>query len=415
MGASAARASWVQKHKSSGRISDTISTVQNVASHRQDGLISHLPMQVDQSWVLTEAFYGKFLAYFSSGGESRDLRNRLTWLHELPTLSTDGTNTALALAIRASASIYCGAESSSIPLQQKAFKLYGQALATHAKILRSNPKLITVHMISTSVMLSLFEAMQATTADAYRSHIYGAARLIELTTPGQCVFGVLCQLFFHIRTQMAFIYLTTAKHHSMPVTRILTETLSYQDVPVIQRLMSHIAALAQMFHKNTSITALEHCLELETYQRVKMGVEALWTEYSWQALSSNEQLSYVIDTGENVYRDSFTALTVAYFACAEILFRILAPRLSQPYEDSRDPYTAIIACAHYLDPCNIGFAFMRMATPLYLVALYSPKEEQRSEAINVFQSWENGHMSGISALALETIRIRTSQGNRSNT
>jgi hypothetical protein len=156
-----------------------------------------LPYHISQRAVVTEVFYARFLAYFASEGEGNDIRNRRNWLHSLPILTTDGTNETLVLALQATASAYCAVESGNLALTQHSWKLYGEALRTHSRFV-SRPLTrheVTVHMVSTSVLFSFFEAMQATDAYAYRSHIYGAVQMLEVTTPKQCSQGVLCQIF----------------------------------------------------------------------------------------------------------------------------------------------------------------------------------------------------------------------------
>ncbi|KAF2183443.1 hypothetical protein K469DRAFT_583069 [Zopfia rhizophila CBS 207.26] len=364
--------------------------------------------QVSQAAIINEAFYANFLSYFTSDGEGKDLQNKMTWMHILPQLSSDGTNTALTLALRATAAAYCGVEAANISVVQDAFKTYGQALHNHARLLQSKPKEVTVHMISTSVMLSLFEAMQSTTTGAYREHIHGAAKMIEVTGPGQCVEGVLCQLFFHIRTQMAFVYLTTQKSQAISVKRILSETLSYKRLPMFQRLMSHIAVLAEIYVNKTAPNSQQQLIDLSVYSSVKAEVGALWHNYQSDAVEAGQQLSWKED-GRPMYRNGFTALSIAYFSAARILLIILAPRLSSTLLDFNDYYTTILDCATFLQAKRIGCAYMRMATPLYLVSLHSPSAAQRQQAIAIFEDWKKGCMGGISALALETIYKRQQQ------
>ncbi|KAH7112957.1 hypothetical protein B0J11DRAFT_446629 [Dendryphion nanum] len=363
--------------------------------------------QIDQSHILNEAFYSNFLHYFTSDGEARDLQNRTTWLHQLPAMAVDGTDDCLALSLRATAAAYCATETCNISLFQTACNLYGQALRKHARSLNTRKKEVTAHTISTSVMLSLFEAMRATTRDAYRSHIQGAAKMFEETGPGYCMSGVLCQLFFHVRTQLAFVYLTLEEGEPIPVLKILTENLAYlkTKLPMFQRLMSRIATLAELYVKYSKTGHAEEVIELQVYTNIKTEIEALWTEYRDQGYSRNEELFFT-ENCNTAYRDPFTALTIAYFSSARILFALLAPRLAASYTDPNDHYAIILSCSTFLRARRIGCAYIRMATPLYLVALHGPKEHQRLEAMSVFQEWSTGSMAGVSTIALETIEKR---------
>lgn len=365
-------------------------------------------MQISQRNTLNEAFFGNFLLYFTSTGEEKDLQNRMTWLHRLPALSTDGTNSALTLALRATASAYCGVETSNIALLQQACKLYGQALHMHSQLLRSKRD-VTVHMVSTSVLLSLFEAMQATTADAYRAHINGAAKMIEVTGPGECLEGVLCQLFFHIRTQMTFVYLTTRSgdESNVCVRRILEGTLSYRKLPVFQKLTGSVSRLAECYvgleEEEEGEGGKQMKIGLGSYVEMKSEVDALWLEYREMAEKKGEQLFWKSSAGTTEYRDAFTALCVAYFASARVLLSILAPRLAATYLDFIDYYGMILDAAAFLRTSTIGCAYMRMAAPLYLVALHGKTVGQRDIAVEIFEEWRLGSMGGISKLALERI------------
>jgi len=369
----------------------------------QNQAVIHLVPQISPRNVYADAFFANFLTYFTSDGEGVDLQNRQMWLHYLPNLATDGSNEALSLAVQATAFAYCGTEMRNPSLVQDAWKVYGRALSTHARLLKSDPKEVTVHMVSTSVLLSLFEAMSSTTADAYQEHISGAAKMIEITGPGQCFRGVMCQLFFHIRTQMAFVYLTTRKKPHISVQKILKETLGYKHLPTFQRLMTHVTTLAEIYVQKTSPGSTEQLIDLPIYSAEKAEIDALWLEFNEDASSRGEKLSWKNANGFVEYRDGFTALSVAHFDAARILFSNLAPRLHATYPDFVDPYASILSCSSFLRTHRVGCAYMRMATPLYLVALHSPNLAQRRAAISTFEDWKWGSMKGISSMALQRI------------
>jgi hypothetical protein len=385
--------------------------------------------QISHQSSITEAFYARFLSFFTSEGEGKDIRNRATWLHRLPLLSVDGTNDALTLAVQATASAYCAAESSNTALIRHAWDLYGRAIQTHSRFLARSQKgiaSVTIHMISTSVLFSFFEAMQATSADAYRSHIYGAAKMFEVTDPTQCHEGVLCQLFFHIRTQMAFVQLTSRGEKApLDVKRILHESLEYEVLPMSQRLAGHFTGLADKYSEGKRG---EVALEAEEFEDIREQVEGLWQEYSgatsrvdrlpfptgplasalehiWletsdRAPSKGELLSWTDPlTGETCYRDTYTALMISYFCGTHVLLNILAPHLAS--NDETDHYNAILDASKFMSTRLIGCAYMRMAAPLLLVAMHAPDAAQRLKAIGYFEGWKTGSMRGISALALE--------------
>ncbi|KAB2104172.1 hypothetical protein AG0111_0g7620 [Alternaria gaisen] len=392
----------MQKRKP--RVLTTGSGLNTKVRMRFDGLPLY---QISQRTVVTESFYARFLAYFTSDGEGTDIRNRRTWLHSLPVLTTDGTNEALVLAVQATASVYCAVESNNLALTQYSRKLYGEALRKHYQFVsRSQNKYeVTVHMVSTSVLFSFFEAIQATNAEAYRSHIYGAVRMLEVTKPKQCSGGALCQIFYHIRTQMVFINLTKdGKETPFQVQRILYGSLEYIRLPVFQRLMSHVSYLVEENAARES-GASQQPISPKTYTEVATNIEELWLEYVGKAASNGTSVFWQdVKTGAMQFRDEFTALTVAYFSAARILLCIVASQYTNSLSTMPHQHSIILQASRYLQTYTNGFAYMRMATPLLLVALHSPASSQREKATACFEHWINGPMSGISALALERIQ-----------
>ena len=373
------------------------------------GIVSPMRVQISQRHVLNEAFYANFMAYFTTTGEANDIRNQQTWLHRLPDFAADGSNQALDLAVQATASAFSFAKTRHVPLMQDACQLYGRALNQHSHTLRQK-KRITVHTVSTSVLLSIFEAMHTTTGTAYRQHISGAAELVKLAGPEECWMGILCQIFFHIRVQMAFVYLTTGQEDKTSVCaeEILHETLTYWSVPVFQRLIGHIVRLTALYLglEDGEDKHAPDLLDLGEYTSIKAEVDALWLEYNLDAQQRGGSLCWTNAHGVTGYRDPYTALCVAYFASARALFGVLAPSLAASYVDATDYYQQILDIAEHLATIKIGCAFMRMATPLYLVAMHARRKEQREIAIGIFERWKVIGLGGISALALERIYQR---------
>lgn len=340
------------------------------------------------------AFYANFLAHFTVGDEGSDIQNELTWFQRLPGITTDRSNEALVLALEATATAYGAIMSSHRALEKHARCLYGTALRIHHELLKDSVsgKSITIHMVSTSVLLSFFEAMQATTADGYCIHIYGAAKLFEVTGPGQCARGVLCQLFYHVRTQMLFVQLAT-DHRNIPISarRILQDTLQYQHPPLIQRLMSCIAELGE----------LEPLTRRAEVARLEYQVSQLWDEYG--KIHQLHQCDPRLKTMQ--FSDPFMALTMAFFSSAYILLAVRGPD-GLNHIDLGHYFELILDAATYLDTDRNAIAFMRMSTPLLLIALYGQHQPFSTRAVARYEAWSARSMRGISALALDAIRRR---------
>jgi hypothetical protein len=144
---------------------------------------------------------------------------------------------------------------------------------------------------------------------------------------------------------------------------------------------------------------------LDAYTVLEDKTEALWLQYVNDAVDTDELLFWEdISNGTRHFRDAFTALVVAYFSVARILLSLITPRLPDGFQTLSDDYTSILLASQYLQTHTVGCAYMRMATPLLLVALHSPESSQRNQAIAYFEGWTQRSMSGVSALALDTIR-----------
>lgn len=218
--------------------------------------------------------------------------------------------------------------------------------------------------------------MQATTAGAYRAHIYGAARLLEITGPGECAHGVLCQLFYHVRTQILFVQVAMDGYNvPLSAKKILSDTLLYKDSPMIQKLMCCITAL----HDLRAWNDRSHESLAEDHGDLELQVDQLWVAYSAQ-----KSISRATETGP--FSDAFTALTVTYFSAAYILLAILSFD-SRDIADFSRHSEVILDAAIFLDTTRNAVAYMRMATPLLLVALYAQCREHHESAIDMFEVW----------------------------
>jgi hypothetical protein len=205
---------------------------------------------------------------------------------------------------------------------------------------------------------------------------------------------------------MAFISLTSkAKETPVHVQRILYGSLEYIRLPIFQRLMSHVSELVEMYVGSMN-NASQHQTEPQAYTNIGTNIETLWLEYADEAANADTRLFWEdVLTGTMRFRDDFTALTVAYFSAALILLSVTIPYPALSSSTLPDPHSTILQVSQYLQTYTVGCAYMRKATPLLLVALHSPEASQRKQATTYFERWMQKSMSGISALALDKIRL----------
>lgn len=185
---------------------------------------------------------------------------------------------------------------------------------------------------------------------------------------------------------------------------ILYGPLRYVELPRFQTLMGYVSDLVDVYvARKTGASRPE--FGLDAYTVLESNIEALWLEYVNDAVDTDKLLFWEdTSTETRHFRDAFTALVVAYFSVARILLSLITPRLPDGFPTLSDDYTSILLASQYLQTHTVGCAYMRMATPLLLVALHSPEPSQRNQATAYFEGWTQRSMSGVSTLALETIR-----------
>ncbi|KAG9186066.1 hypothetical protein G6011_02622 [Alternaria panax] len=223
---------------------------------------------------------------------------------------------------------------------------------------------------------------------------------------------------------MAFINLTgNGRKTPVQLDRILHGSLQYIRLPLFQRLLSCVLDLIDLTRvsdlANMNVArksgASRQLANLQTYMVLDTRIGKLWLEYIDDA--ADVEAWYFRDsvsTGTVYFRDAFSALVVAYFTAARILLGIVTLQLTNLPPTMSNHCSTIQQASQYLQTHTIGCAHMRMATPMLLVALHAPESSQRKQATSYFEGRMGRSMSGISALALDTIH-RHSTGKHSRT
>ena len=428
-----------------------------------------------------EAFYARFLGYFTTTGAQGGAYTpyRTTWMHRLPELSTRATTTshALALALRATAAAYAGLEVRDAALVRFACDAYGVALRAHHVALgarrRSSADAGDVGpsggqkkrssaggpspaqppdalMAATTVLLSLFEAMTRTSPNGYRAHIAGAARMLDMAADVDCrahaeddggddagVVFLLRQLSAHVRAQLVFVCLATRAERDAEDdadAAVRGGSLVYvgsdarppssvassgdDNSAVFPRLAALVATLAQMHATRRRKRELGEAHAAPPPARLAelaAALASLWTACYTERLEPPQWRRAAHGTDVACFRDGFTALTVSFFHAARILLAVLGQHHAHhppanhlqspfPYPDA-DAFAGVLVCALHLDSLWNGCAVLRVASPLYLVALHAPNAATRAQAARIFQQWEErGCMGGISKIAMDGVR-----------
>jgi len=208
-------------------------------------------------------------------------------------------------------------------------------------------------MVMTSIMLSMFEAVVATTGEGFASHNIACAKMIDKAleqastnsaksrgaNPGASgPSPMIVNVFFHVRIQLCFVYLTTSddRIRNDPIMdRVLLEACGWEKrrLPLNMQIIAPFAKLMKLqSHTGNGLltmspTELEH--KRAEFIKATEEVDELWYDYVSQ--NKGQQLSWTSPgTGHTDFRDPFTSLTYAYFSACYILIDLLAPTYAVP-------------------------------------------------------------------------------------
>jgi hypothetical protein len=480
-------------------------------------------VQISGRYVLSEALFASLARFFCAEGRYAPgaPKGPPTWLHALPRLATQSPTSssaatklttgssgkeALSLAIRATTAAFGGIEERNTGLLEYAAGLYGEALRAQGRVVARNAggsgkKPVGMDMVATSVMLSMFEAVVATTGRAYAEHIIGTAKMLDVAMTQSLKLGgpppppsgkgggagcgdgsapktgpgpLLTHIFFHTRIQLAFVLLTSveAKVRTDPVMeRVLVNACGwpYVKMPLNQQIIRPLALLIMLTFPSAQTTSASASSRLATYTSARDEVSTLWTKYQYE--NKGQTLWWFNEkTGRTDFRDPFSAIQYGYFSACWLLLQRLEPpppaannspppsptsmcsstcfldsvAPTQPHSRSLplrpsaspppqfltnsstppstrhsampsppsdptpiatdpDHFALILSVASFLKIRNVGFSYLRLHLPLFLVAMYAPSVEQRLAARKVFEEWEGGALRGIGVLGLERL------------
>jgi hypothetical protein len=120
---------------------------------------------------------------------------------------------------------------------------------------------------------------------------------------------------------------------------------------------------------------------------IKTGLDAIWLDYRTEAALRGESIPSDFAV-EIHYKEALTAMTVAYFVAARILWHLVHPLAFQDLIRIIERYGHVILnCSSFLATQHLSCASLRMTFPLSLVALHSTSHKQRGEAHMFLDSW----------------------------
>jgi flagellin-specific chaperone FliS len=150
-------------------------------------------------------------------------------------------------------------------------------------------------------------------------------------------------------------------------------------------------------------------------------LDEIWSQIShWEISRACDDLETDPYSSEYVYTytNAYQANSVAIHSLARlILLLLLGHQTSSSYfalpADQKDKVekmthasTSIISAAACLSTFDIGCAYLRIITPLQIVAQYSPRRRQRDCAVQILQQWwAERPLKGLTWKALQPISL----------
>lgn len=168
------------------------------ASVPRPGHHVRIARQPDTSSISALVFVSEFVSFITA--RNAQLRNK-SWLSEIQRGSVRDSGLALDLSMQATALAYCGMVSKNPAAVRQACNLYGTVLPQHSRAISGHAGPPQAAAISTSVILSFFEAMCSTNSKAYATHLNAARKMLHLAQKDPDEHGVLSELAKHVQCQ----------------------------------------------------------------------------------------------------------------------------------------------------------------------------------------------------------------------
>jgi hypothetical protein len=347
---------------------------------------SAVPRLQPRQEIALQPLVERYVMYYNSRGDGHPagawifpfLINRSSWQHN-----------SLNLAIRAAAAAFTGLESQNPQLMQKSIEIYGTAVSQHLRsISEMKPhKDVNLLNISTSMMLASFEGLSPAAAfSAFKSHLDGISEMFLLFPEAIQQDLSLNRLFFDVRAVALFISLLSFQRSK----------LSFENFPHVSYLGGQLPALEELIGITTDL--LNNWTEILAGRegwptQVEVGkihekLAELWKLYHPEIDTLIKRSVWNDESGGCPYRNTYTALTIAYFEATEMLLGLLSPGHSRalPEHIIDGSSSSIIHAARYIGRRSTGCAYFWMLFPLTMAALHGGPH-YREEAQALFRAW----------------------------
>lgn len=189
-------------------------TGQVVSRYRSDWKPSVLKQSPSSRAVISTAFVSLFFSFVTTTSSSPTIPSWLTRFESLP--SAYRHDTALDLALQATATVYFGVHTKNQVVIREACIVYSKALSLHSRSIGRSNQPPVVSLICTSIVLSLFEAIWPSALDGYAMHLTAARNLIcstlDLSRKNGAYNDLLREVYTHVIYQSVCFHVVRHSH-----------------------------------------------------------------------------------------------------------------------------------------------------------------------------------------------------------
>jgi hypothetical protein len=146
-----------------------------------------------------------------------------------------------------------------------------------------------------------------------------------------------------------------------------------------------------------------------------VNLDEIWSQIShWEIprLRDDSETGQYSSECVYTYTNAHQANSIAIHGLARLILLLLLDRQTSPMvkgdngEMVMQASASIISAATYLSTFDIGCAYLRIITPLQIVAQRSPSNSQRDCAVHILQQWwAERPLKGLTWKALQTISL----------
>ncbi|CRG84230.1 hypothetical protein PISL3812_01543 [Talaromyces islandicus] len=366
------------------------------------------------------------LVYYYSQS-ARNVRSKKSWLLRLPAMAQSAELPRMRALLLAPSLILLATQSQQQSVFKEALKWYDRGLSYLRKRLKSAGSIPDNEMdllVPAALLMSFYEAINPTLDSGYEQHLLGAITLLEAKGPETFASPKFHDLFLAVRGHAVTVSLMTGKSTFLAEERWLTVPFMHTDKSPLDRINDCLLVMMN-YISQLEVGPVDWTNHIEppldgqstmVLSGLMSDLDEIWSQIShWEiprVFEDDSERGH--DSSEFVYTysNAHQANSVAIYSLARLILLLLLDRqISSHFTLSADKEgmmmqasASILSAARYLSTFDIGCAYLRIITPLQIVAQHSPSSAQRDCAVHILQKWwAERPLKGLTWKALQRI------------